>query len=376
LTYSAAGAASGQYLWLYRTVVVTETNTGSSTYAGSISANSEWFQTDAYTYYTYPAANGAFYTVSTPANTVAPTTGATQLSLAIPSISFGSASGNVSGLGVLLYDPNGNLVVNTSTTTATAQTFTYSNVAAIAGSYVWKLYAYIATNAANASENLVVTIPNTSYIQWYQAVVSSSTVYYSNAGNSYSYTTPSVTVAPTAIASALSFNIASCTAPANSYGTSQIVVSLLNPSGVPVTTGFQYSTDSGTTWTQTIAQSSPWVTDGRDAGAYGSPIMYRYYNASAPGGVYTWVVYGQVNSTATGDSSYNCSWSGTQSWYQVGPAGGNTYVLAADGITQRLSTTDQNVLFTSQDPSGLSFQISNNAAQAVSFSLGVDVHGV
>lgn len=86
-------------------------------------------------------------------------------------------------------------------------------------------------------------------------------------------------------------------------------------------------------------------------------------------------IWAAPSSNDTADSTYSCSWSGTHSWYQAGPSGGNTYVLAQDGATQRLATTDANVQMTYLSTDTVQFKIYNNASQSVTCQVGIDVHG-
>jgi hypothetical protein len=101
-----------------------------------------------------------------------------------------------------------------------------------------------------------------------------------------------------------------------------------------------------------------------------------YSATGATAGVYTWTIYAQAATNNSADSTYVCSWAGSHSWYQAGPAGGNTYTLASDGVTQRLATADHDLFFTTLDSQSFGFQVSNNASSAVTFQVGLDCRGV
>jgi hypothetical protein len=112
----------------------------------------------------------------------------------------------------------------------------------------------------------------------------------------------------------------------------------------------------------TIVYTSPSIT---------APTTLTYAASGAAAGVYTWTIYGQAQNNQTGDTNYSCSWSGTHSYYLVGPAGGNTYVLSKDGTTQRIATNDDNIDTIAQTASLYSFQVFNSAARPVSFTIAI-----
>lgn len=369
-TYFDGSAPAGIYNVWYRMEVTTLASAGGSL-SSTATVNSHYYTSDASTSYSYSAANGPTSSYST-ASAVAPTTSATAISLAITSLTTPSNAGGASGLWATLTDPN-NAVV-TSLQIPSTGTYSYSNTSAIAGMYTWKLYAYIKTDNQTASESYTVTAAGS--IGWYVASSSSTTTYYENGGQASNYTTPSSTLAPTSATQAITLNLSSVTAPSNSYGSSKVVVYLKNPAGAAVSSGLQYSTDGGTTWNNctalTVASAGTTNVGGFSTGA----IQYRYYAAGAAAGTYTWVVYPYVVSNSNGTSQYSASWNGTSTWYIVGPSGGNTYVIASDGVTQRTATADADINFILATADTVSFQVFNSAAQAVTFSIGVDVQGI
>jgi hypothetical protein len=202
------------------------------------------------------------------------------------------------------------------------------------------------------------------------------TTYFNNSGTTSQYLTASSSVAPNSATQYLQLNLTSLTAQgaSSSFGTNDVCVQLQDPTGTYL--AFQYSTDGGTTWT-TLGAQPTWAPNGHPVGVSSVPIIYRYYDAAqSHTGVYTWTIYGMVNNNGTGDAQYTNSWSGTQTYFVPGPSGGNTYVLASDGTTQRTATNDADIKFVLATPEILTFTIYNNAAQAVSFTLGQETIGV
>lgn len=166
-----------------------------------------------------------------------------------------------------------------------------------------------------------------------------------------SYSTPSTTVAPSS-GTPLSLTLNQLTTPSDANGSSAILVTLTDPNGVV---------------RKTVATT------------FGlGPVTFTYNTSVGPSGVWTWKVQGIVaTDNEVLGSTYNVAWSGTQSYYIPGVAGGAVYILAADGSTQRTAVADDNVKFTKQVYNDVEFQITNGyAGGPLNFTLGFDISGL
>jgi hypothetical protein len=138
LSYYDPAAASGTWTWSV-TATCTRPNTGTGSYASSMSALLTWPQIDQVPTTFYTANPGPSYTYKTGLYTVAPKTTATQLTATVneivaPSDAFGSSSVNVQ-----LFDPSNNVKQTWSNVTA-GQTLSYSNSNAVSGQWSWVVY--------------------------------------------------------------------------------------------------------------------------------------------------------------------------------------------------------------------------------------------
>ncbi|MHB1798053.1 MAG: beta strand repeat-containing protein [Vulcanimicrobiaceae bacterium] len=152
----------------------------------------------------------------------------------------------------------------------------------------------------------------------------------------------------------IALDLTSVNCPTDTYGnTSSLSVNLLNPSGVVVAS-----------WTGITAAGS---------------LSYAPGTAG-PTGTYTWNVWAVPASTGTmpanTSSSMDCTFSGTVSYWTTTGGSGSTYVLAADGVTQRTSTSDGNILFTQISPNTLAFKVYNSDTAQLGFTIGVVTQGV
>ena len=95
--------------------------------------------------------NYDYYTVSTNASTVAPTTSAHQLSFIIASANIGGCS-NSFNINVTLYNPGAG-VAQATTGITTNTTLTYFATGASAGAYQWKVQDNTAASACQTAEN-------------------------------------------------------------------------------------------------------------------------------------------------------------------------------------------------------------------------------
>lgn len=384
--YNASETCTSFNVYMYATISTINGNSGttSEAYNPNLAGNFSYYANVANPVtYTYPATNGGSSSFFTDNNSdiVAPTTSSTPVGVVISSLTKTSNTYGASNLYLNVYDPNGNEVVTAQEITATG-VYAYSNSAAIAGQYQFVLYGAITTNNSNTSGTQSFPVTYAGYTFDYNSVNAPYTVYTDNVGTASYYLTSTNSIAPTTAGSCVILNLTSVTTDTSgTYGTNYIVVRLKNPSGSYVTdssssSGLQYSLDGGSTWNALSAPGAPWITDGGIGGVYGYPVMYRYFNSSAAQGVWQWVVYGQAGSNNTSAHVYADSWTGTIQYYIPGVAGGNTYIIAADGVAQRTAANDANILFETLTPTGLSFQVFNNASQSVTFTVGVSVTGV
>jgi hypothetical protein len=359
-TYYNAGETCTSYAVYMRAIIISNTSTGVATYNPNVDGYFYWYQNDASSSTSYSTTNGASASFATSTLSVAPTSPGTAVSLVITSLSTPSNAGGASGLQAVLYDPNNNQV--SSQQVSATGTYSYNNAAAIAGQYTWVLYGFISTNSANSAQTYTVTAAGS--VNWYQVQTTTTTTYSNNSGQAYTYSTPSSAVAPVNAGTQLTLNLTNVTVPSNAAGTTYLYVKLQNPSGTAVTFAYNASYNS---------------TSGTDTGyqrGYAGATTFTYSAAAAPQGVWTWTVFAQVVGTNTADSAYSCSWSGTQSYYLVGPAGGNTYVLGKDGSTQRLATNDDDINFVNIVPGQYTIQVFNSATSTVGFSIALNARGL
>ena len=365
--YQVTAGPAGNWLIYYYSSVTTNNNGTSPGFASNMDGYFYWYQSDAYSYYNYNNLNGTTTSYNTNTATSAPTVAGTAITCVISTLNLPSNAYGSSGLEYQLFDPSNNLVA--SQAIGGPGTFTFNTSSAAAGQYQARLYAYVATdNQTNGSLTSVGSqsyiVNFTGYIGYYINVSSTGTQYYNNSGQSFQYLTASTTTAPVSAVNQLTLDLTSVTTPGNAYGQSSIYVQLLDPNGVART--FSYNAHYNTT-------------TGTDAGnivAYQGATTFTYFNATAIAGVWKWIVYGQVASNNTGDSQYSVSWTGTEAYYTPGLAGGNTYVLASDGLTQRTNTNDGDVNYYRLAPNIAAFQVFNNAAQNITFQISMDVKAV
>ncbi len=152
----------------------------------------------------------------------------------------------------------------------------------------------------------------------------------------------------------IALDLTSVNCPTDTYGnTSSLSVNLLNPSNVVVAS-----------WTGVTAAGS----------------MSYAPGTAGPTGTYTWDVWAVPAATGTQpantSSSMDCTFSGTVSYWTATGGSGSTYVLAADGVTQRTSTSDGNILFTQISPNMLAFKVYNSDTAQLGFTIGVVTQGV
>ena len=387
-TYSFAGDANGTYnIWM-RAIATNQGHnfTGTITLYPNIAFTYYyWSNSSNSLTYTYPTTNlnsGVLstYTENNP-NIYAPVP-ATPIGFVIQSYSNTSNAYGAATLYCFIYDPNGNSITPNGTPITGVGNYSYSNTTAIKGQYRYDFRNMITTNNQNAVGNQNYVCNFSGYTYNYDMSTVPNTVWFDNAGNAATYLTAAATLAPVNTATAISLNLSSVTTDASAvYGSNYIVIRLMNPAGAFVTdstsnSGLQYSLDGGVTWNACTHPGAPWVTDGGIAVVYGGLIQVRYWNTSAVGGIYSWVVYGQINANDTGNHQYSNSWSGTQTYYLVGGTG-ETYVLSGNGKTQRIGANDSDINFIGTPlPDSLSFQVFNSYANTLPFSVSVDYLGV
>jgi hypothetical protein len=373
LVYYAAGATGGAY-WLWMSAVEAYPGPPSwppepGSYPVSVSIGSEtWYQSDATTTFTYQAVNGI--SLSSNVTAVAPTTQATEITLTVSTLVTTNINGNVSGLFATLTNPYGAVIVSQAITSTGS--YTYWQPTAVAGQYSWTIYGFVATNAQNESVSLPVTASGS--VGYYALIDEPITTYFQTTGALKTYATPTSTLAPTTAATQLTFNVNSVITPANAAGTSYVVTYLLSPTGISIP--FEKSDDNGVTWFPVILWTVAQWGANAYLGAVNFPRKYRYINPNASAGAYTWVAYGFAKSNLNGDSSYAVSWNSTIGYYLVGVAGGNVYILGADGTTQRPATNDTQITFTEQSADSYAFRVTNSAGSALSFTIACETLGV
>ncbi len=177
------------------------------------------------------------------------------------------------------------------------------------------------------------------------------TQYFTNVnGVVKSYTTPSTTVAPS-VSTPLTLTLTSLTTPSDVNGSTGVTVTLTDPGGTV-----------RQTWAN---QTGP------------GPKTYTFSTSGFAGGVWTWKIQGVITAdNQIAAETYTDTWSGSQSYYIPGVAGGAVYILAADGVTQRTAVADADVKFTNQSYTEFDFQITNSAPSALTFTLGFDCSGL
>lgn len=152
------------------------------------------------------------------------------------------------------------------------------------------------------------------------------------------------------------------------YGSSSLKI-WLTKNGVTITSGI------------TIVSGSGSVSSGTVNGVTG-PVTIQYApSVTDSATTYTWNIQAiDYNPQSVGDVPYNesfqCTWSGSVYYWTTTSASGNTFVYAADGTTQRTSTSDSDVQMLSITADTLSVKVFNNASSQLSFSIGMDVSGL
>ena len=165
LSYFNSAARAGQYTW---TIYATCTNTGTATasFVTAFSGTIGWHQSLTAPVTTYTVHDGAAARYVTPSNTVAPTGTGTQLTLTLSQVTAPSNSFGSSSVAVVLYDPNNAIVAAAGRTGIVGSTtITYSDAAAIAGSYTWVVYGQCASNNTGTGSYSVSWSGSHSYYQ-------------------------------------------------------------------------------------------------------------------------------------------------------------------------------------------------------------------
>lgn len=361
MTYFASGTAGGQWKWYVQAAMDFNSHTLGN-YTITVNGTAHWYDSIANPPgYTYSTTNGSTTSIPTNAATLAPTTAAQEVSMVLTSESIPSDANGATAFDLVLIDPNNTQVGHWAG--ATNGTFTYFNAAAVAGTYTWKVFAYVSTDNQVNSASYTCTVTAEPY--WYQNVTSQTTTYYNNNGATTNYVTSAAALVPTSTSQPIILNLNSATAPSDANGASTLQVQLKNPSGTLI--DFQYSTDGGASWLNTSSQTH----------SSALAIMYRYYNAAAATGSYTWAVTGAIGTdNQVGTSTYADSWSGAYGWEIAGPSGGNCYVVASDQLTQRTTTSDADLAYLQRASDMVSVKVYNSAAQQLTSSIGFDVTGV
>ena len=280
INYSSPTASPGQYNWAISTIC---SGGGSdSGYNGSASIVAGWYESQTITGYAYAGAAGPSAIYITSPNTVAPTTAGNQVSLTLTKLNVPSDGNGNSYINLALINSAGSQVATWNNVVATG-TFTYSNGAALPGSYTWTI-----TAQSNATSLTGTSTYNVTFSGTYTAIVNIYNTIYSNVlSASATYQTPSTTLAPVNSGLQLNLNIHNLSNPSDPYGTPGLQVKLFSPTMVLLQT---------TTVT--------------------SPTIVTYFNAAAAAGVYTWAISTEAVPTNTGISSYNVSYGGTYGWYK------------------------------------------------------------
>jgi hypothetical protein len=342
LSYSAPGAISGTYTWSIAAAITNNLNTATTTvnYANSCNVSSGWYQNVNVSVTTYTANNGSTASYPTPSGTLAPTTGALQLSFNITAITAGSNSAGSSAYSISLLRPDGSQAQHWTGVTST-QTLTYFNASDPGGIWHWSVYSYCTTtNTATAtySNSLTATAG------WFESQSTTTTTYSNNVGALSSFVTDPTTIAPTSPATQLSFNISSLTAGSNANGSS--------------------------TWTVILKDSSA-TTRQTWAGLTASATL-TWYQVAASAGQYTWTVQSFCTNTGTAIDSYGNHIAGTLTWYQAVTTTSTQY-NTANGVPSAYATPSGTVAPVSVGTQ-LTFQIT--AISTISNSAGTGSYNV
>ena len=174
--------------------------------------------------------------------------------------------------------------------------------------------------------------------------------YGSSNGSPYTVSvSPNVAVS---VSNPLALVLSSVNCPAATDGTSSLTVQLTDSGGTVLHTW------TGVTTAQTLSYSTSHAAD-----------------------TFTWSVWAvPVNNNVQADVPYNenmvCTFSGSATYYVSSSSSGQTYVLAVDGVTQRINTSDSNVQMVQLAADTIAVKVTNSNAAQLGFSLGMDVSGV